>query len=60
MRRVHVVCTGDNKNLAMLGFSGLLLLMDVFQVVQINFLILGHTHAVRNPRARATTRTHMF
>ena len=44
----------------MLGFSGLLLLMGVFQVVQINFLILGHTHAVRNPRARTTTRTHMF
>jgi len=37
----------DNKGITMIGLCGMLVLHAVFEVVDINFLIVGHTHEVR-------------
>lgn len=37
-------CISENKNNFFLGYAGLLVANNVIRVVEINFMMVGHTH----------------
>jgi hypothetical protein len=37
-------CVKDNKNHYLLGFLSLLIARDMFEEVELGFLVVGHTH----------------
>lgn len=40
--------SGENKNKFLFGIMGLLLLLDLFDEVEINMLLRGHTHDLQD------------
>lgn len=37
-------CVSENKNNYFLGYAGLLVAASIIRVVEINFMMVGHTH----------------
>ena len=37
-------CASENKNNYFLGYAGLLVAASIIRVVEINFMMVGHTH----------------
>lgn len=37
-------CVSENKNNFFLGYAGLLVAASIIRVVEINFMMVGHTH----------------
>ena len=37
-------CVSENKNIFFVGYAGLLVATSVIRVVEINFMMVGHTH----------------